>query len=203
MAIIDTVIFDLGNVLLRFDWSVTLAKMSDHTGKSKIELTAFMMSTPFVSQFERGEIDGQQFFERVAADLNFTGSRPEFELIWSDIFTPIEPMIALAQSLKGKRRRYILSNTIPPHIEFVRKRFPFFNEMDGEVFSYEAGCMKPDRRIYEFTLQKFDLKPEQAVFIDDLPGNAEAARTVGMAGIHHVSYELTMRELTNLGVLPI
>jgi epoxide hydrolase-like predicted phosphatase len=203
MSKIDSIIFDLGNVLLFFDWNATTEKMCARTGKTRRELMDYIFATPYVNQFELGQIDGKHFFEVVSNDLSLSVSREEFDLIWSDIFTPNEPMIALARALKGKTRRFILSNTIPPHIEFVRARFPFFSEFDGYVFSYEAGLMKPDRKIYDHAVQKFGVEAERTVFIDDLAGNVEAARSVGLNGIHHVSNHQTRQELTNLGITTI
>jgi putative hydrolase of the HAD superfamily len=203
MQTIESVIFDLGNVLVFFDWNVTAEKMCARTGRTRRELMDYIFATPYVNQFERGQIDGQRFFEVISQDLSLTISRAEFDLMWSDIFAPNEPMIALARRLKGRYRRLILSNTIPPHIDFVRARFPFFSEFDGYVFSYEAGAMKPERQIYEHLLRKFGLEAERTVLIDDLLGNVEAARGLGMKGIQHVSHEQTCRELTNLGITTI
>jgi putative hydrolase of the HAD superfamily len=203
MNAIESVIFDLGNVLLFFDWNQTADKMCARTGRSRRELMDYMFATPYVNQFELGQMSGQQFYEVVSRDLKLEMGREEFDLIWSDIFTPNEPMIGLAEALKEKQRRFILSNTIPPHIDFVRNRFPFFAGFEGYVFSYEAGLMKPDRRIYEHAIKKFGVELASTVFIDDLLGNVEAARGVGLNGIQHVSYEQTCRELTKLGITTI
>ena len=114
-----------------------------------------------------------------------------------------EAMLQLSQTLKKNYRRYVLSNTIPQHIEFVFNRYPLLKDFDGHILSYEVGLMKPDRKIYELITRRFDIIPEQAVFIDDLPANVEAARLTGLQAIPHKNFTETRRELTKLGVLSI
>ncbi|MEI8315903.1 MAG: HAD family phosphatase [Verrucomicrobiota bacterium] len=200
MIALETVIFDLGNVLLPFDWSIPSKRMSERTGCSQQELQDYITKTPFLGQLELGQLTAQQFFEIVARDLRFTGSRAEFDEIWSNIFTIDAAMVQLTQSLKGSYRRFVLSNTLPQHIEFVFAKYPVLQDFDGHILSYEVGLVKPDRRIYELTMQRFGIAAERAVFIDDLPANVAAARATGLQAIHHKSFQKTRRELTRLGI---
>jgi glucose-1-phosphatase len=200
---IDAIIFDLGNVLIEVREDVALQRLGERTGKTPRALADYVMLTPFVTQLARGELTPQRFFQIAAQDLEFTGTFDEFAWIWSDIFAPIEPMIALAQSLQGRYRRYVLSNTNAIHADFFVPRYPFLRELDGWVFSHEVGLLKPDPQIYRLTLERFGLQPDRTVFIDDLAANAEGARAVGLHAIHHRGFDNTCRELTKLGVLPI
>ena len=75
--------------------------------------------------------------------------------------------------------------------------------LDGWVFSHEAGLMKPDRKIYEAALRKFELVAEACVFVDDIVANVEAAEALGMRGIHHRDAKQTQEELTKLGIAGI
>ena len=200
---IEAVIFDLGNVLLFFDWEIAANRLCARTGRSRQELDRFIMTTPFVDQLSRGEMSSQQFFEIVVRDTGFDGDFAEFARIWSDIFTPNEPMIALARRLKGRVTRLILSNTAAMHMDYVFSRFPIARELDGLVLSYEVGMLKPDPRIYELALQRFELQAERAVFIDDIPTNVDGARAVGLHGIHYQNPDQLRLELTKLGVTDI
>ena len=200
MSAIETVIFDLGNVLLPFDWGIARKRMCQRTGCSRRELEDFIVTTPFLGQLEVGQLTAQDFFKIVARDLRFTGPQAEFDEIWSDIFTIDEAMVGLSQTLKGSYRRFILSNTSPQHIEFVFAKYPVLRDFDGHILSYEVGLMKPDRRIYELALQRFGIVAERAVFIDDLPANVAGACAVGLAAIQHKSFQKTRRELTRLGI---
>lgn len=203
MSGMEAVIFDLGNVLLAFDAQQTMERLRRRTGKTLRELQDYLLETPFVNQLEVGQLTGQQFFEIVAKDLDFDGEYCEFAEIWTHIFSPMDLMIALARSLQGRVRRFVLSNTNAIHMEQVRLTFPFLQEMDGLVLSHEVGWMKPDRRIYEVALNRFGLVAERTVFIDDTLANVEGARAVGLRGIHHRCVEQTRAELTKLGITPI
>jgi FMN phosphatase YigB (HAD superfamily) len=109
-------------------------------------------------------------------------------------------MISLAESLKGKLPRYLLSNTNILHMERILAEQPFLHGFDGHVLSYEVGLLKPDPKIYEHTLARIGLRAEQTAFIDDLKPNVEAARSVGMHAIQHHDVAATRQWLTKLGV---
>ena len=199
---IEAVVFDLGNVLLPFNWDLAIDRFCARVGCSRRELDDYIVTTPFVHQLETGALGKDQFFCRLARDFRFTGTYEEFAEIWSDIFTSSAPMLALAAALKGRLPRFILSNTNPIHIEFVFQRFPAIRDFDGHILSHEVGLLKPDPRIYEVTTRRFGLKPAQTVFIDDILANAEGARAAGWQAIHHQNPETTIAALANLGVPP-
>jgi putative hydrolase of the HAD superfamily len=112
-------------------------------------------------------------------------------------------MVALAARVKGRYRRFILSNTNAIHMAFIFGRFPFMHTFDGYILSHEVGLLKPDRRIYEVTLERFGLKAAESVFIDDILANVEGAQAVGIHGIHHRDARSTREGLTKLGVVGI
>ncbi|MGD0015903.1 MAG: HAD family phosphatase [Verrucomicrobiia bacterium] len=201
--VIETVIFDLGNVLIAVDETRALDRMAARTGKTRRELENYVMLTPSVNQLARGELSSQRFFEIVRQDTGFDGDFAEFAHIWSDIFEPIEPMIVLARRLKRQVTRLILSNTNAIHMDYVFGRFPIVREVEGLVLSHEVGLLKPDPRIYELTLQRFGLRAERAVFIDDIPTNVEGARAAGLHGIHYQNPDQVRLELTKLRIAGI
>ena len=104
-------------------------------------------------------------------------------------------MFQLAETLHRKYPQYLLSNTDPIHIPWCLDRFPLSSLLDGMILSYEIGAYKPDFRIYERGLEKFGLRPEECVFIDDLPANVEAAKACGLEGIVCISPEQVREDL--------
>jgi len=200
---IEAVIFDMGNVLLAFDDARASVRLAARTGKTRQEIEDYGRSTPYGHELALGKLSKKQFFHTVARDLAFNGTYEEFALIWSDIFTPIEPMVALAESLKTRVPRLLLSNTNAIHIDYVLERYPFLNDFDAHVFSHEVGSLKPDAAIYQHAVRKYGLTAGRTVFLDDIAANAEAARRVGMIGIHYQNPDQTRAELTKLGVSPI
>lgn len=199
----EAVIFDLGNVLLPFNWDIAAEKFAVRTGRSRREVDDYMVTMPFLNDLSLGHMTKEEYFRVVAKDFGYDGSYEEFAVIWSDIFTPDEEMIGLAVRLQGRLRRFILSNTSAIHMDFIFERYPFMHTFDGYILSHEVGLLKPDRRIYEVTRDRFALVPAQSVFIDDILANVEGARAIGMHGIHHRDARSTQEGLTKLGVAGI
>jgi glucose-1-phosphatase len=200
---IDAVIFDLGNVLLAFDEGRAADRLAARTGKTRQEIDAYARGTPYITELSIGKLSKLRFFHTVAKDLAFDGTYDEFALLWSDIFTPIEPMIALAVSLKTRVPRLVLSNTNAIHIDYVLEHYPFLHDFDAHIFSHEVGLLKPDAAIFEHALRKYGLTAARTVFVDDIAPNAEAARRVGMQAVHFQNPDQARAELTKLGVSPI
>ncbi len=203
MTAINAVVFDLGNVLLPFDWDIAADRFCARCGCDRRRLDDYIVTTPFVQQLALGQITPARFFETLAGNFRFTGTFAEFAELWSDIFTEDRDMTRLAATLRGHCRRFILSNTNAIHIEFIFSRFPFMRDFDGYVFSHEVGLEKPDPEIYRRLARQVGLTPARTVFIDDILANVEAARAEGWQGIHHQVAAQTRAELTKLGVAPI
>jgi putative hydrolase of the HAD superfamily len=200
---IDAVVFDLGNVLVRVDEALGAGRLAARTGKTREEVERYFYGTPHAAEFGMGKMTRQVFYRTVAQDLGFDGPYEEFARIWAEVFTPIPPMIALAEGLKGRVPRVLLSNTNVIHIEHILETFPFVSEFDDQILSHEVGLLKPDEAIYRLALKRCGLTAEHTVFIDDLVANVEGARRVGMQAIHHQTPEQTRQELTKLGIKPL
>jgi HAD superfamily hydrolase (TIGR01509 family) len=200
---IDAVIFDLGNVLLAFDETRAVERLATRTGRTRQQINEYARGTPHVTELALGKVTKLRFFHTVAKDLAFDGTYEEFALIWSDIFTPIEPMIAVAESLKNRLPRLLLSNTNAIHMDYVFEHYPFLRDFDAHVLSHEVGLLKPDPAIFQHVLRTSGLTASRTVFLDDIAANAEAARHAGMQAIHFQNPGQARAELTKLGVSPI
>lgn len=200
---IDAVIFDLGNVLVAVDEGRAADRLATRTGKTRQQIDDYARSTPYAIDLALGKLTRQRFFEMVAHDLAFDGTYAELAAIWSEIFTPIEPMIALAGSLKNRVRRLILSNTNAIHMDYIFEQYAFLRDFDALVLSHEVGLLKPDPAIYKYTVEKHGLMAARAVFIDDMAVNVEGARRVGLQAIQFHNAEQARAELTKLGLSPI
>jgi HAD superfamily hydrolase (TIGR01509 family) len=197
---IDAVVFDLGNVLLRFDDTIARDRMAARTGKTAGEIEAYFWGTPHATHLSLGKMTGQRFYRTVSNDLGFDGEYEEFAAIWSEIFTPVEPMMELAASLATRLPRMILSNTNAIHMHYISETYPAIQEFDAQILSHEVGLLKPDREIYELTLRHGGLEAGRTLFIDDLPANVEGARAAGMLGLQFMDAGQVRQELTKLGV---
>jgi len=200
---IDAIIFDLGNVLLAFDETRAVERLAARTGRTPQQINDYARGTPHITELALGKMTKLRFFHTVAKDLAFDGTYEEFALLWSDIFTPIEPMVALAESLKNRLPRLILSNTNAIHMDYVFEHYPFLQDFDAHVLSHEVGLLKPDPAIFQHALRTSGLTAARTVFLDDIAANAEAARHAGMQAIHYQNPDQARAELTKLGLSPI
>ena len=196
---IEVVIFDIGNVLLKFDYMVAARRLMALNGL--IEQPDREPIVEAKAALERGEIDRAEFLRLVKPAFAHQGSDEDFLALWEDIFEENEPMTQLAVQLAERGiPTYLLSNISCIHPEYAFRRSPAFQSFRGGVFSYKAGALKPESRIYEIAIAQFGVKPGRALFIDDLKENIAAARELGLRGLvydhrDHEAAELALREL--------
>jgi glucose-1-phosphatase len=199
---IEVIFFDLGNVILPFNHFQIAEKLSRFSRKkewqdpSRIFSYLFDFESGAVNRFDTGHVSAAQFFRYVREDLGLSLSFEDFTPIWTDIFTENEEVTEIVGSLKGRCRLGLLSNTDPLHFQFVLLRFPVLSAFDKWILSYEVGAKKPDLRIYQKAMEWASVRPEEILFIDDLEKNVEAARSVGMQGIHFRSASQMKEELS-------
>jgi len=191
---IKNVIFDLGKVLVDYDFGIIYRKLG-----SQLIANDLHDSTELISVFDAGKISSHKFYSIVKDKYGLTFTFEEFTGIWCNIFSEIPDMIKLAEKINEKYEVFILSNTDELHFPFVWKKFPslhFFGK--NLMLSYELGRIKPDPESFKRALQKFNLKPEESLFIDDKIENIEAAVKMGMSGIWHFSYAITYNKIAQI-----
>jgi HAD superfamily hydrolase (TIGR01509 family) len=196
------VVFDLGKVLVDFDWSIAARNMAARSTVSAAGLLEIFDYSPLVIQFELGTVSKEQFFEEARQMAGFKGDLAEFAGIYSDIFTEMTVMTAMHAEL---RRRgvptFIFSNTNEMAIDHVRARYPFFAGFDGYVLSYEHGAMKPHAPLYEAVERLSGCRGAELLYIDDRLENVEAGGARGWQVIHQVQPEKTVAAVRATGVL--
>ena len=99
---------------------------------------------------------------------------------------------------KQNYNMYIFSNAPKFAIDFLKQKTPIFKYSNGEMYSYEENILKPDKKIYLSLLKKYNLKPEESVFIDDNPNNIRVARELGIHGIIFKDLEQCKKELNEI-----
>ena len=95
-------------------------------------------------------------------------------------------------------RMFILSNTPKYAIDYLKKKTEIFNLTEGELYSFEEGVLKPDKQIYLKLLKKYNLIPNETVFIDDNPNNIKTANELGIHGIVFKNLEQCKKELEEI-----
>jgi HAD superfamily hydrolase (TIGR01509 family) len=177
-------LFDIGNVLLKFDFSVAMKKtLAQSEVHDAIEATSQIDRIKV--GYEDGQIDRAAFLRGVFDVLRYRGTESEFVEAWEDIFTPNEPMVELVEKLHGKFPLYLLSNTSDIHRDFIFRRYPFFSRFSAGTYSYEVKASKPGKEIYAIAQKQLGIDPASTFFIDDLLPNIETARSLGFNAHHY------------------
>lgn len=200
MPDIRSFIFDIGNVILPFDFNRALRRVQAQTVVPLESLAAAFR--PLQDDYESGRIGHGQFVEQSIAMMRFQGTPAEFVAAWREIFEENPAMTRLIEQLRPRYPLYLLSNTSDLHLDYIVARYPVFAHFTDAVYSYRAGCLKPARSIYEIAARQFGVEPGQTVYIDDIPVNVAAARE---CGFHAIRYDLArhgalLEELAALGV---
>jgi len=199
----DVVVFDLGKVLVDFDYSIAGRRIAARSTMSATDVQNFIDHSPLLFRYETGLIDRQQFFDEVRATTGFQGGIDEFAQFFADIFSSIDEMIKLHAQLRvAAVPTFIFSNTNDLAVEHIRRHFPFFANFDAYVLSYEHGAMKPSAKLYEVVEQVTGKVGKQILYIDDRIENAEAGLARDWQVIHHVSPQVSREIVESLKLLP-
>lgn len=199
----DVVVFDLGKVLVDFDYSIAGRRIAARSTMGAADVQNFIDHSPLLFRYETGLINRQQFFDEVRATTGFQGGIDEFAQFFADIFSPIGEMIELHARLRAASvPTFIFSNTNDLAVEHIRRNFPFFANFDAYVLSYEHGAMKPSARLYEVVEQATGKCGKQILYLDDQIENAEAGRARGWQVIHHASPKVSREIVESLKLLP-
>jgi HAD superfamily hydrolase (TIGR01509 family) len=197
------VVFDLGKVLVDFDYTVAVARIIERGALSLKEIRAFLLQSHAIIDYESGRLTREEFFEQARKATGFRGSMEEFSEYFADIFTEIPPMIELHAEL---RRRgvptYIFSNTNDLAVEHIRRNFPFFRNFDGYIFSYEVGAMKPAAKMYEAMEKLAGRRGAEILYLDDRPENVAGGAARGWRTILHETPEKSSAVITKLLLSP-
>lgn len=182
------VVFDLGKVLVDFDYSIAAKKIAARSSKHIENLHDVLGGSPLLVQFESGLISTKEFFAEVQKITGFDGSAEEFAGYFADIFVPVPPMLKLHTELLEKGiPTYIFSNTNEIAVGHIRHNFPFFSRFTDYILSYQVGAMKPDARIYEALETMSGRRGADIFYIDDRRENVEAAAARGWQMVLHES----------------
>ena len=198
----SAVVFDLGKVLVDFDYSIAIRKIAASSPMPLAGIKNLIEQSPLLVHYETGLLTRREFFEQVRKATGFRGTIEEFGGYFADIFTEILPMIELHAALRRKKiSAYIFSNTNDLAVEHIRRNFPFFRDFDGYIFSHEVGAMKPDGKIYEALEAMAGKRGADLIYIDDRPENVDAGKARGWRTVLHESPEKSHAALNAFGLL--
>jgi len=198
---LDTLLLDLGNVLVPFDFRRGARAFAELTGLPPREIQKLILGEKLL-HICAGGLHPHAFFDELSELANRPLDRGLAERAWCDIFTPDAEMIALADALAARHPTFLWSNIDPLHRAFLWPQLPCLAKFRGLHLSYELRAAKPDAAFFTRALEQGGIEPSRAVFVDDVPENLEAAARFGITTVLHRSAEKTREALAGLGFSP-
>ena len=198
---IKNIIFDLGNVLVKYSPENFLNKYVKKENQEDFIINIFKSKDWL--ELDRGTLSYEDAIEV------FTKRVPEekesieklFRENISSCISPIEENVEIMRKLKNNGYNvYILSNFHQPAFEYIRESWDFIREFNGDVVSCYYHYIKPERNIYETLLNKYNLTPSETIFIDDVDANINGAKELGIGGIHLPDYKILSELLKKNGI---
>lgn len=198
----QVVVFDLGKVLVDFDYGIVARKIAERGTLSPIEVQKFIDHSPLLFRYETGLMTKEQFYAEICSATGFRGNIGEFAQIFGDIFEPITPMVEIHSTLrKNGMPTYIFSNTNELAVGHIRRSYPFFSHFDGYILSYEHGAMKPHAKLYEVVERETGCKHGEILYLDDRAENVAAGAERGWRVILQETPAKTEAALQAIGLL--
>ncbi|HNY41511.1 MAG TPA: HAD family phosphatase [Bryobacteraceae bacterium] len=198
---IKTVIFDLGRVLVDFDFMRGYKTMSAMSGLDVEEVRQRFHSSGIANEFESGVITEREFEERTQRMLGTSIPHERFEEIWFSVFLPGTLMPeAVVEGIRRNHRTLLLSNTNAMHFRGLKQQYRILDHFDAYVLSHEVGAMKPQPAIYEAAIRAAGCQPGECFFTDDVAEYAEGARRHGIDAVQFTGAAQAMEELSRRGV---
>ncbi len=165
-----TFLFDIGRVLLNFDFETSLARLLPPDCTDPHERLSRLLERK--DEFETGVIDPDDYILWALDVLGSDATPEQFRITWQQIFTPNEPMWHCVRRLSAAGHKLILfSNTNAIHCPWIFEEYREFSLFDGAVLSFNTRSIKPHPPIYQHALDEHGLEPASTFYIDDLPEN--------------------------------
>lgn len=198
---IRAILFDLGRVIVPFDFSRGYRRLEEHCGIPAAEIPVRLARTDLVPRFESGAITADGFFAEFCAELGLEIAFDDFRSIWTSIFLPhtLVPE-SLVAALAARYRVVLVSNTNPIHFEMVRANYSLLRHFHSYVLSHEVKAMKPHPAIYARAVAEARCRPEECFFTDDIPEYVAGARAAGIDAVQFQDAAQLERELRARGV---
>jgi putative hydrolase of the HAD superfamily len=197
----EAVIFDMDDVLCRYDLGRRLRALSRITGKMPRDIRAAIWDSGFEDQADSGGYpDPEHYLKEFGRRIGHALTRGEWVAARRESMQPWPDMLGLAARIGEQARIAIFSNNGPLTKASLSDLFPEVTAIFREHYhSFEFGTKKPDPRSYVLLVERMGLDPRRCWFIDDKRSNVTGARMAGLGAHHFRSREKLMPELTALG----
>ncbi len=181
---VRTIIFDFGNVVAFFDHARAVARLTLHTDMPPEELTRHLYGNTIEDAYERGAIGTAEYVTQAKLRGRINCSDADFLTAFVDIFWRNDEVCNLIPRLRPKSRLVLASNTNPAHFgQFTQQFASVLSNFNHLCTSFAAGARKPEPAYFAYCQPFAEADPHECLFLDDLPGNVEAAEKFGWKGL--------------------
>lgn len=181
---IKAVIWDMGGVIFRTEDETSKDALAKKYGLTLDDLYRLVFASDSANQATMGVINEAQHWETIGAKFNISGNELDSfqEKFWDGDMVDRD-LIAFIGSLKEKYITGLLSNAWSGARSILTDQYQCLDVFDYSAFSCEFGLAKPDPAIYQKFLGMLKVEPQEAIFVDDLQKNIDAANQLGIHGI--------------------
>ena len=199
---IKVILFDLGNVLIKIDFSRVISEWVRFSGKDEIHISPDSILGSENEKYERGEISTDQFVSSLKRELKLNMSDEKFLQGWNNIFVGETPGIRnVIDRVFSKYPLFVFSNTSISHSNVWRSQYSELLKYFDKLFtSYELGMRKPEKESFLEVCSDIGVTPENILFFDDTMENVVAAQEMGMSSVQVNSINDISNHLDQIGV---
>ncbi len=198
----SVIVFDLGNVLLPFDYNILIKKLdSVKEGSGKHFVDTYFANYEFHRDFERGKISEEKFIERMLEILDHSIDGETFCNYFSSVFKQNKEVTALLPVLKKNYKLILLSNTNSIHEKYGWEYYDFLKYFNDLILSHKIGAVKPEEKIYRVVEKSSGSPAEEHIFVDDIEEYVNAAKSFGWDSIHFKGYNSLVRDFRFRGII--
>lgn len=201
MYSIKAVVFDLGNVLINFDWRIAERNLDNIKSNLGEQSRKYFKHHPeLITSLEKGKLSNNEFLDKCKEELEVKCDNEYMAKIFSEIFTPNQELIDILPRLKQKVDLYLLSNTNSIHRDYGWGNYKFLNSFKRLFLSYEIGYVKPEKEIFQFVERELDLNKNEFIYIDDIIEYIGAAENIGWNVIHFRNNKMLFGDISSYGI---
>jgi putative hydrolase of the HAD superfamily len=198
---IEALLFDMGKVVLDFNFDLGMEKLAGKCGLPLDEFKEVLFDNAWIRPYERGEISTAEYHRHLCEAGQLRMDLKEFQESWSSVFLP--NLLVPEALLEDLRQRYpliLVSNTNESHVHYIESHYSVLQYFDVKIFSHVVGSLKPDRRIYEAAIAASGQPPEALFFTDDREENVRAAEDFGIRAHQFTTVPRLVAALRSSGV---
>jgi len=169
---------------------------------STVEKTDFVFhKSTQIFDYKKGVMSENEFWDYVRLELDITYTNGEIFKMLRDSYTVDEKVVDVVKQIKKLGYKTCLcSNNFEARIKELNAKFDFLEDFDVQIFSYDVGATKPDKKIFEELVKSSGVKPNEILYSDDSPEKLEGAKELGINVFVYQSFDQFLETLKSFGV---